>query len=301
MKPYYWMTDFTPQEEWIDQQGLFLLLAFFFTEIGAGLYGVSLFLGFWRGCLAGWLISCVLGGGFHLLYLGKPLRAWRAVLKPRTSELSRGMVFMILFAGIGAIHIAPSLSFLGFLPWQSDILLFKIVMAVLCFFVITHGFMIMNVITGIPFWNSAILPVLALASGVWLGTQLGTAVSFSLSEGEILTSMEPVARWFLFVYIFLSLFFLWNSAHSSSAAQASVGVLVKGDLAPLFYGGVVLIGFVVPLVITFYFWANSSVLPSYGLASVRVICAFLGDLTLRYTISKSGRYAPLIYSNLVQG
>ena len=59
MKPYLWMTDYTPQEEWIDRQGLLLWLAFFFTEIGAGLYVVSLFFKFWTGCLLGWLISAV--------------------------------------------------------------------------------------------------------------------------------------------------------------------------------------------------------------------------------------------------
>ena len=76
MKPYFWMIDYTPQKEWIDGRGLWLWLAFFFSEIGAGLFIVSLFLGFWLGGVIGW-ISCALGGGLHLVYLGKPLRAWR--------------------------------------------------------------------------------------------------------------------------------------------------------------------------------------------------------------------------------
>lgn len=262
---------------------------------------ISLFFGFWRGCLAGWLISCVLGGGLHLLYLGKPLRSWRAILRPGTSELSRGLIIMILFAGMGAIHIAPSLGFLSFLPWQSDMLFFKIVMTILGFFIITHGFMIMNVITGIPLWNSAILPVLALASGVWLGTQLGMGASIGFSEKGILMSLEPLARWSLFVYVFLAIYFFWNATHSSSAAQESLRVVIKGDLSPVFYPGVVLIGFIIPTIITLYFWANNNIAQGYSLVYLRAICAVIGDLTLRYVISKSGRYAPLIYSNIVQG
>jgi len=106
------MTDYTPQEEWIDRQGLLLWLAFFFTEVGAGLYLVSLFFGFWRGCLVGWLFA-ILGGGLHMLYLGKPERAWRAILRPVKSELSRGLIIMSLFLAFGAIQIAPSVSILS--------------------------------------------------------------------------------------------------------------------------------------------------------------------------------------------
>ena len=82
VKPYLWMTDFTPQKEWIDGKGVLLWLAFFFSEIGAGVYLVSLFFGSWFGCLAGWIGCAVLGGGFHVAYLGRPGRAWRSILRP---------------------------------------------------------------------------------------------------------------------------------------------------------------------------------------------------------------------------
>ena len=293
MEPYMWMTDYTPQEEWIDRQGLLLWLAFFFTEVGAGLYLVCLFFEFWGGCMVGWLISAIVGGGLHMLYLGKPARAWRAILRPGKSELSRGFIIMILFLGIGVLHLAPNL--LGGLPWQSSGLFFKVIMTILGLFVITHGFMMMNVMSAIPFWNSSILPVLSLASGVWLGTQLGAVMSRELWLG-----VEPVARWTLFAYVFMVFFYFWNAHHATSAVKASFRVIVKGDLSPLFYVGFVLIGLVIPLAITIGYWVTGPG-AMYGLLFLRFICAFIGDLTLRYLISKSGRYSPLIYSNVAPG
>jgi len=105
MKPYLWMTDFTPQEEWIDGKGLLLWLVFFFSEIGAGLYIVSLFVEFRGGALAGWICCAILGGSLHMAYLGKPMRVWRSVLRPKSSELSRGIILTGLFLIIGALLI----------------------------------------------------------------------------------------------------------------------------------------------------------------------------------------------------
>ena len=299
MKPYLWMTDYTPQEEWIDRQGVLLWLAFFFTEIGAGLYLVSLLFRFWNGCIAGWLISAVLGGGLHTLFLGRPERAWRAILRPVQSELSRGLIVMILFLLLGAIQLAPSLPWLRSLPWQGDSSFLMVVVGILSFFVILHGFMTMNVMTSIPFWNSAILPVLSIASGIWIGSQLTLLFSLSFSERELWAALEPVARGSLFSYALLIIFYLWNATHASSAVQESVGVLLKGEMSLLFYLGVVLVGLVIPLALTIGALAGSGP-PSHGLLVLRVVCAVLGDAVLRYVITKCGRYSPLIYSNVVK-
>ena len=44
LKPYEWMINPTRQQQWIDNKGIFLWLAFFFSEIGAGLYFVHFFM-----------------------------------------------------------------------------------------------------------------------------------------------------------------------------------------------------------------------------------------------------------------
>jgi formate-dependent nitrite reductase membrane component NrfD len=298
VKPYLWMTDFTPQTEWIDGKGALLWLAFFFSEIGAGVYMVSLFLGWWAGGLAGWLGCAILGGGLHLAYLGRPAKAWRSILRPGSSELSRGIILMGLFLGLGVFQMAPGL--VSGLPWEGNTLFFKIVLSILAFFVITHGFMTLSFMRAVPFWNSGIMPVLCLASGLWVGGQFTVAMAMGAGDFPLVTTLEPVARWFLFAYVLLTLFYFWNAAHGFMASRRSVEVLLKGDLAPLFYVGIVGFALTIPLIITLYFCANP-VDSARGFLWLRVFCALVGDLVLRYCILKAARYMPLIHSNLLTG
>ena len=44
MKQYEWMVTYTPQTEWIAGRGILLWLAFFFIELGAGMF----FILFWK-------------------------------------------------------------------------------------------------------------------------------------------------------------------------------------------------------------------------------------------------------------
>jgi hypothetical protein len=41
MQPYDWMVKYTPQSEWIERRGILLWLAFFFIELGAGMFFVA--------------------------------------------------------------------------------------------------------------------------------------------------------------------------------------------------------------------------------------------------------------------
>jgi len=300
MKPYLWMTDFTPQREWIDGKGLFLWLAFFLSEVGAGLYIVSLFVEFRGGALAGWICCAILGGGLHMAYLGKPMRAWRSVLRPKSSELSRGIILMGLFLVIGALQMAIGMGFFNGFPWGGDSLFFKIVLSILAFFVITHGFMTLGFIRAMPFWNSAIMPVLSLASGLWLGTQIAMGLALGVDQVQIPPTLEPVARWFIFLYVLLILLHLWTAGQGPLGSRKSVQLLIKGDLAPLFYLGVVLVTLIIPLMITIYFCVKP-VDTAFSLVWIRIFCAVIGDVAFRYCIFKAARYVPLINSNIITG
>ena len=90
-KPYEFMVSYTPQKQWIEKKGVLLWLAFFFIELGAGMFFVASLFGNLPAMSLGWLLCAVLGGGFHLLYLGKPLRFWRMVLSSgwKTSDIPR--------------------------------------------------------------------------------------------------------------------------------------------------------------------------------------------------------------------
>lgn len=153
MKPYEWMVKYTPQVQFIEGQGILFWLAFFFIELGAGMFIVSSIFAILWGELIGWLICAVLGGGLHLLYLGHPFRFYRMILRPQTSWISRGLIFVSAFLIFGGIHIV--LSFKG-----TSNLSLLIVTNIFAFLAVIYGGFAMNYVNGIPLWNSALLPVL---------------------------------------------------------------------------------------------------------------------------------------------
>jgi len=206
---------------------------------------------------------------------------------------------MSVFAIGGLIQIMPSLPFISSLPWESQNLVLTMIMIPLCILVIIHGFMMMSVTAAIPFWNSGILPLFSVSSGIWIGTQLGIGVGLMLGNSGILSSMETWTRWGFCLYAVLLLFYLWNENHASLAARESYKNLVKGHLSALFYFGGITVGLIIPAGITIYFFASRSTPDNYVLVFLRLICAISGDLAFRYCILKAGRYNPLISSNRV--
>jgi hypothetical protein len=56
----------------------------------------------------------------------------------------------------------------------------------------------------------------------------------------------------------------------------------------------------VPTFLTILIYAKS-VEPTHEVLYLRLGCAFIGDLTLRYCILKAARYFPLIESNVIAG
>jgi len=288
---YSWMVDYTPQKEWIEGTGKALWLAFLFSEVGAGLYFVSLFVNNGLGYVLGWLTTIILGGGFHLAYLGNPQRAWRAFLHPRKSEISRGMIIIALYTVAGALHLAPSVSFFTWLPWSIHSMIFKLLLGIFSFLVIIHGFLTVSAFSAVPFWNTTTLTLFSISSGIWIGGQITIGTLLLSGEGSFLQFLEAWSRWTLLGYIAIGSAFLWNSACGNPTMRYSLRILLRGQLSLVFYSGAVGIGLIIPILISL------CGLPSpltHGLLWLRLIFAFLGDAVIRYCVLKAGAYTPLV-------
>ncbi|MFC1874409.1 NrfD/PsrC family molybdoenzyme membrane anchor subunit [Chloroflexota bacterium] len=165
-RPYEFLVQYTPQREWIERRGTLMWLAMFFIELGAGAFIVSSIFGSLPGMLTGWLMCGVLGGGFHILYLGHPLRFWRMVISSgwKTSWISRGLVFVTLFLVLGLIHMI-------LLQWAAPATGLLIAANIFAFLAIIYVGFVMNYVNGIPLWNTPLLPVLYLILGIWGGAR----------------------------------------------------------------------------------------------------------------------------------
>lgn len=282
VKPYEWMISPTRQRQWIDNQGVFLWLAFFFSEIGAGLYFVSLFYKFKAGLILGWLIALVLGGLIHVLYLGNPKNAWRMILKPRTSELARGIIIIGIFAVLGFVQIISAGGF--------NVVL-NCIMGILCLLIISHGFATMNVIKALPAWSSTMVLPLSIISGVWVGQQILQFMAGFTSVEGFASGMEVWAEVFFFAYFLCLVLYVWGTWHMDDIGKESILKMLDEDNKKIALIGVLGLGVGLPLVLTLIMWGGST---NGFLVFLRLASVFAGDLAMRYLIMKSAVYKPLI-------
>jgi formate-dependent nitrite reductase membrane component NrfD len=281
------MVKYTPQTEWIERRGILMWLAEVSGGFGAGLYLVSLYLNSLWGMFVGWLIILILKGGFHIAFLGKPLRFWRILLKPQTSWIARGLIFVVLFIGFGAMQLAVSYWLQG-LIWE---IVFKVLAGIMAFGVIIYTGFVMNYVNGIPLWNTALLPMLFVISGALDG--FGLVLVIALGDGSIdIMVAEAGSRVLLIVSALLITLYLWSATYTGSTGRYSVIELIRGNIAPVFWVGVVLCGIVIPIVVAFSSYLAGEV--SAPLLIMGVVCDTIGAFSLKYCILKAGIYSPLI-------
>lgn len=290
-RPYEFMVSYTPQREWVRGGGIKLWLAFFFVELGAGMFLVASFFGGLGTMVTGWLVCAVLGGGFHLLFLGKPMRVWRMVISSgwKTSWISRGLIFVALFLALGLVH-------LGLTAWSRSPAALLIATNIFAFLTVIYGGFAMNYVNGIPLWNTALLPILYVICGLWGGAEVSLGIA--LAGGDIGTGMatEAWVRILLIGFLFLIPVYLMSVRYTSAAGEASIKYMVTGRWSPLFWFGVVILGMIIPLVaIINVFVVGLETSPAI-LIYAAIICGLLGDLAMRYLILRCGLYTPLIPS-----
>ena len=290
-KPYEFMVSYTPQTQWIEKGGIKLWLAFFFIELGAGMFFVaSLFDNFWAMVL-GWLLCAVLGGGLHLLYLGKPLRFWRMAFSSgwKTSWISRGILFVSLFLLLGLMHM---------LLIQSATRFTALLVAadIFAFLTVIYGGFAMNSVNGIPLWNTALLPVLYVVSGLWGGAEVTLGISLGSGGMVVGRAIEEWIRILLIGYLLLIPVYLMSVRYASATGQVSVNYMLQGKWSSLFWIAVVILGMVIPLAAVI----NSIVAGLEGISMTFLYAAIfsglIGDLAMRYLILRCGVYGPLIPS-----
>ncbi len=284
---YEWMTKPTPQEEWIEGGGKTIWVALFFTETGAGLFFVSIFFKNPLGMILGWILCLVLGCGFFMLHMGHPLRAYRAILRPQSSWISRGGIFLSSFGALGALYIL-----LSYLMPARDFMVLKIIVGLLCILVAIYAGMLMSYVRAIPLWNSGLLPMSYVVAGLWSGAEILLAIH--LLTGAPIEQLELWIRILLPSFALVLLLYLISITSSSAIGWASVKRIIAGDLALHFYIGAVIIGLVSPIIVVLYSLSVGigSVAPALILAAVA--SGLIGDLTIRYCILKGALYSPVV-------
>jgi formate-dependent nitrite reductase membrane component NrfD len=143
----------------------------------------------------------------------------------------------------------------------------------------------------VPFWNSTLLPLLFVLCGILGG--FGLSVIIALNGGNIqLSAAETGSRWLLVINALFIVVYLWTAANREATGKKSVMEQMRGNLAPVFWAGIVLLGIVIPLTIAFISLMTGGVSPA--LLITGVVCEIIGGLALRYCVLKAGAYKPLV-------
>jgi formate-dependent nitrite reductase membrane component NrfD len=256
-----------PQEEWKGIIAIYLYLA----GMGAGSYII--------GALINWLINpsrlvpiwglpldlakavllwgpilVAIGAPFLILDLGIKRRFLYACLNPRTSWVARGFLILSIFIVLGLVHMAKSvLPFEWLHPKSSFWYFLEGLTFLFAFATALYTGILLKATKSIPLWNTYLLPLLFLVSALSTGSMaiilstLGAGL-FSLGAGalKVLVGGEQILVVIEGIVLFL---YLSRRYRASEQGKDSVRLLLLGEKKLLFWGGIVLLGFIFPFVL----------------------------------------------------
>ena len=224
--------------------------SFFLGEIGAGLFLVSLFFSYLPGLILGLLLASVGKTAGHLMHMGQPMRAWRAIFKLNQSWISRGLLAIILFTGCGVILVLDLAGFAyGLLPSALKPIVIAVAGAAAIVIMLYQGFA-MSHSAAIGLWSSGLIPVLGLTYALLGGVSLLTVVGFDMLAAQPHDlKMLQIVQVGLLIYVAVMLYSLAHAAiFGPKGAQQSVLLLLNGPLAKWFTPLVIAIGLVLPAI-----------------------------------------------------
>lgn len=150
---------------------------------------------------------------------------------------------------------------------------------------------LLSVTSAYPLWNPLALPLLFLVSAAYTGYAAAMLIAHLCTRGSFeqpawfskAALVLPVCG-FVLVVLLVALT-AGVSDSSAAAAAATVTGLISGVWAPLFYGGVLVIGLVVPFFLELYaakMAKTGPVAPWIRLA--QWVCILIGGFALRYVV-----------------
>lgn len=277
---------YRPQREWIDGRGLLIVVAHFFSGIGAGAWLWSTLYDFRLGQLLAVFCVLALSGVAHLAFLGRWSRFWRILRRPHSSWISRGIwsigifgagacAVLLLDPGRGApVGLAVATSLVG-----------------ACGILLYEGFVYASS-RAISFWRTRLLPLLYIAYGLRGGAALLLIAAAFGGDGFDVEAVETVKLWVVVSTAVLVLVYLVSGSRAGGAARESVSQLTTGRIAPSFYGGTVLAGILLPVGLAL--GRETLGAPDLVLLALIGLTSLVGDFYVKYCIVKAGVYVPLV-------
>lgn len=215
---------------------------------------------------------------FLVLDLGVKRRFLYACLNPKTSWVARGFLILSSFIVLGLIvffvsAFFPHHSLKGSFLWPY----LKGVSLLTAFLTTLYTGILLKSVRYVPLWNTSSIPILFLVSALLSGTA-GTILAL-VGAGLVLPSAQtflfrasellPMALGLMLLEGLILGIHLYRSSREEGEGRSSVRLLLVGRQKRLFWGGIVLAGFLMPMLlqVAYFAYPNSwSVLILLGLS-----------------------------------
>lgn len=285
------------QKEW----GGLIALYLFLGGVGGGAYTIvainsflfknmelSTAIGLWIGFPA-----LLIGSLFLIADLGRPGKAVLAGLKPGTSWIARGFWIISLFMVFSFLHLVlnqfTEIDKTGF-PMKA----LAGVGAVFAISTMAYTGFLLSAAKGIPFWQSGIVPVVFVISGLVTG-------NFSIIVGMVIFNesaatalqlriMAAEAIGLIVIEVLVIVFFLQAAFNHPDSRESAERILHKR----IFVIGDFIIGLVVPLILMMKLYLSlspaikGSEMGYVAFTLVGALCGLFGGFVLRQAILVCG-------------
>lgn len=311
-----------PQKEW----GWIIAIYLYLAAMGAGSFIIGVLLS-WFGyaldpleIVAFWgyaldlskvvllwgPILVVIGAPFLILDLGIKRRFLYACLNPRTSWVARGFLILSAFIIIGLLIVIMST-----LPFQWPIertpswIVLEAVGVLLAFATAVYTGILLKSVKYIPLWNTSLLPTLFLASALSTGSMgvilstMGYGLLFSRGDlaNQLISRLSDTEQILILIEGLMLAFYLFFKHRAKDQGEDSVRLLISGDLKFLFWGGIVSVGFIFPIVLE-YLYSHFPQYPVLLFATGLLLLA--GGFFLRFGLLASGIKEQLPMHKLIE-
>lgn len=260
--------------------------AFFCGEIGAGLFFVSEFTGLKLGLLLGLLMVALGKSTGHLLHLGRPAHAWRAIRKVRSSWISRGLLAIVVFTGCGLVVVGDA--YLPGLVPPALTAVAKAVAGAAALVIMVYQGMAMSHSPSIGLWSNGLMPVASFAYALLGGVSVELALGWTVLPAAVTAMLQAFALGLLLLGFVVVVSLVHAAKYGVEGGRKSAEMMLTGNLRGWFLALVLLVGFV----LTGLLWVSGP--HTYAFIAGAAITELTGYFTFRILVFKAAAYDPIV-------
>jgi formate-dependent nitrite reductase membrane component NrfD len=244
-------------------------------------------------------VAIAVGGLILVADLGRPFRVLGALLRPRTSWISRGAIADFIFLVAGAALVLPGLRLgtatpFASLPWDAaangavgrTIEVFALVSSAI---VIFYAGQVLADHSAIPYWRSPAVPIQFVLSSLAIST--ATVMVLEAVAREPIGGAELGLLGVSLVSLAVAVLVHLRRDVSAPGKRESLDLLLRGRLRRPFLVGVIAVGMVLPLALVLVALTAPSLRPAIAVVTLASTAA--GGFYLRLFTLRAGFYAPV--------